>query len=63
MHKEIHEQPASVERMLTGRLDERFGTARLDGLNLDPQGAARGSAGSRSSAADLPTTWARWAPD
>ncbi len=37
MHKEIHEQPASVERMLTGRLDDRFGTARLDGLNLDPR--------------------------
>jgi glucosamine--fructose-6-phosphate aminotransferase (isomerizing) len=37
MHKEIHEQPESVERMLTGRLDERFGTAKLDGLNLDPR--------------------------
>jgi len=32
MHKEIFEQPATIERMLRGRLDERFGTARLDGL-------------------------------
>ena len=34
MHKEILEQPSSVERVLRGRLDDRFGTARLDGLNL-----------------------------
>jgi glutamine---fructose-6-phosphate transaminase (isomerizing) len=33
--KEIHEQPASVERTLSGRLDERFATAHLGGLNLD----------------------------
>ncbi|MDQ6658506.1 MAG: glutamine--fructose-6-phosphate transaminase (isomerizing) [Actinomycetota bacterium] len=37
MYKEILEQPASVERMLRGRLDERFATARLDGLQLDPR--------------------------
>ncbi|WP_277212568.1 glutamine--fructose-6-phosphate transaminase (isomerizing) [Isoptericola croceus] len=37
MHKEIHEQPESVERMLTGRLDDRFGTAKLAGLNLEPR--------------------------
>jgi glutamine---fructose-6-phosphate transaminase (isomerizing) len=37
MRKEIFEQPATVERMLGGRLDERFGTARLDGLNLTPR--------------------------
>jgi glutamine---fructose-6-phosphate transaminase (isomerizing) len=37
MRKEILEQPATVERMLRGRLDERFGTARLDGLNLSPR--------------------------
>ena len=37
MHKEIHEQPSSVERMIRGRLDERFSTARLDGLRLDPR--------------------------
>ncbi len=37
MHKEIHEQPYSVERMIRGRLDERFSTARLDGLRLDPR--------------------------
>ena len=41
MHKEILEQPSSVERMLRGRLDDRFGTARLDGLNLGPR-ALRG---------------------
>ena len=38
MRKEILEQPATIERMLRGRLDERFGTARLDGLNLGPRG-------------------------
>ena len=35
MHKEILEQPAAAERVLRGRLDERFGTAHLGGLNLD----------------------------
>jgi glucosamine--fructose-6-phosphate aminotransferase (isomerizing) len=33
--KEIHEQPASIERTLSGRLDERFATAHLGGLNMD----------------------------
>ncbi|MFG3229255.1 glutamine--fructose-6-phosphate transaminase (isomerizing) [Kitasatospora sp. NPDC048194] len=33
--KEINEQPTSVERTLSGRLDERFSTAHLGGLNLD----------------------------
>jgi glucosamine--fructose-6-phosphate aminotransferase (isomerizing) len=37
MRKEIHEQPDTVQRMLRGRLDTRFGTARLDGLNLSPR--------------------------
>jgi glutamine---fructose-6-phosphate transaminase (isomerizing) len=37
MRKEILEQPSSAERMLRGRLDERYGTARLDGLNLGPR--------------------------
>jgi glutamine---fructose-6-phosphate transaminase (isomerizing) len=37
MHKEIVEQPSSIERMIRGRLDDRFGTARLDGLNLGPR--------------------------
>jgi glutamine---fructose-6-phosphate transaminase (isomerizing) len=37
MRKEILEQPRSIERMLRGRLDDRFGTARLDGLNLTPR--------------------------
>ena len=35
MHKEMLEQPAAAERMLRGRLDERFGTAHLGGLNMD----------------------------
>jgi glutamine---fructose-6-phosphate transaminase (isomerizing) len=34
MHHEIAEQPSSADRVLKGRLDDRFGTARLDGLNL-----------------------------
>ncbi len=39
MLKEILEQPASAERVLRGRLDDRFGTAHLGGLNLDPREA------------------------
>ncbi len=35
MHKEMHEQPATAERVLRGRLDERFGTAHLGGLRMD----------------------------
>lgn len=35
MHKEMLEQPAAAERILRGRLDERFGTAHLGGLNMD----------------------------
>ena len=34
MHKEIHEQPATVAQTLSGRLDRRFATARLGGLDL-----------------------------
>ncbi len=37
MYKEILEQPAAAERMLRGRLDERFGTAHLGGLDLGPR--------------------------
>jgi glucosamine--fructose-6-phosphate aminotransferase (isomerizing) len=37
MDKEINEQPDAVCRVLRGRLDERIGTARLDGLKLDPR--------------------------
>jgi glutamine---fructose-6-phosphate transaminase (isomerizing) len=37
MDKEINEQPDAVSRALRGRLDERLGTARLDGLQLDPR--------------------------
>ncbi len=32
--KEIQEQPRSIERALKGRIDERFDTAHLGGLNL-----------------------------
>ncbi|GLW64831.1 glutamine--fructose-6-phosphate aminotransferase [isomerizing] [Actinomadura rubrobrunea] len=39
MRKEIYEQPAAVERALGGRLDDRFHTAHLGGLNLDPREA------------------------
>ncbi len=35
MRKEIHEQPEAIRRTLRGRLDERFATARLGGINLD----------------------------
>ncbi|GAB3581268.1 glutamine--fructose-6-phosphate transaminase (isomerizing) [Calidifontibacter terrae] len=35
MHKEMFEQPESLRRMLSGRLDHRFATVRLDGLGLD----------------------------
>jgi glucosamine--fructose-6-phosphate aminotransferase (isomerizing) len=35
MHKEMLEQPEAVERVLRGRLDERFGTSHLGGLNMD----------------------------
>lgn len=37
MYTEMLEQPASVERTLRGRLDERFGTAHLGGLGMDPR--------------------------
>ncbi len=35
MYKEILEQPAAAERVIQGRLDDRFATAHLGGLNLD----------------------------
>ncbi len=41
MHKEIHEQPQVIERVLRGRLDDRFATAHLGGLNIDPHEARR----------------------
>jgi glucosamine--fructose-6-phosphate aminotransferase (isomerizing) len=37
MDKEMQEQPEAVGRALLGRLDVRLGTARLDGLGLDPR--------------------------
>jgi glucosamine--fructose-6-phosphate aminotransferase (isomerizing) len=35
MRKEIHEQPDAIRRAVMGRLDERFATAKLGGVNLD----------------------------
>jgi glutamine---fructose-6-phosphate transaminase (isomerizing) len=35
MRKEIHEQPQALRRVVSGRLDDRFATARLGGLNLE----------------------------
>ncbi|UTT59437.1 glutamine--fructose-6-phosphate transaminase (isomerizing) [Cellulosimicrobium cellulans] len=37
MRKEFLEQPESAARVLRGRLEDRFGTTRLNGLNLDPR--------------------------
>ncbi len=37
LHKEMLEQPAAVRRVLSGRLDERFSTARLGGLGMTPR--------------------------
>jgi glucosamine--fructose-6-phosphate aminotransferase (isomerizing) len=39
MRKEIHEQPQAVLRALSGRLEDRFRTAHLGGLNLDARQA------------------------
>jgi glucosamine--fructose-6-phosphate aminotransferase (isomerizing) len=39
MHKEIHEQVDAVDRVLRGRIDDRFSTVRLGGLNLDAREA------------------------
>ncbi|OEV02806.1 glutamine--fructose-6-phosphate transaminase (isomerizing) [Streptomyces oceani] len=41
MHKEIAEQADAVDRVLRGRIDDRFATVHLGGLNLDAR-AARG---------------------
>ncbi len=35
MHKEMLEQPATAQAALRGRLDDRFGTAHLGGLDMD----------------------------
>ncbi len=39
MHKEIHEQPTVLERSLRGRIDERFSSVVLGGLDLDARAA------------------------
>ncbi|MET9292931.1 glutamine--fructose-6-phosphate transaminase (isomerizing) [Streptomyces sp. NPDC003077] len=39
MHKEIAEQAEAVDRVLRGRIDDRFSTVRLGGLNLDAREA------------------------
>ncbi len=41
MAKEIADQPEAAERMLRGRLDERFATAHLGGLDLEPADVRR----------------------
>lgn len=37
LHREICDQPQVVERTLSGRLDKRFSTAHLGGLNIQPR--------------------------
>ncbi|MGP4000973.1 glutamine--fructose-6-phosphate transaminase (isomerizing) [Streptomyces sp. 8N706] len=39
MHKEISEQVDAVDRVLRGRIDDRFSTVHLGGLNLDAREA------------------------
>ncbi|MFD7918356.1 glutamine--fructose-6-phosphate transaminase (isomerizing) [Streptomyces sp. NPDC059740] len=39
MHKEIAEQADAVDRVLRGRIDDRFSTVHLGGLNLDAREA------------------------
>ncbi|MTE19158.1 glutamine--fructose-6-phosphate transaminase (isomerizing) [Streptomyces sp. TRM43335] len=39
MHKEICEQADAVDRVLRGRIDDRFATVRLGGLNMDAREA------------------------
>src|SRR3954469_6928819 len=39
MHKEISKQPDAVDRVLRGRIDDRFSTVHLGGLNLDAREA------------------------
>jgi glutamine---fructose-6-phosphate transaminase (isomerizing) len=39
MAKEIYEQPQALERTLRGRIDDRFHTAHLGGLNLEAREA------------------------
>ncbi|MBY8880806.1 glutamine--fructose-6-phosphate transaminase (isomerizing) [Actinacidiphila acidipaludis] len=41
MHKEISEQAEAVDRVLRGRIDDRFATVHLGGLNLEPGEARR----------------------
>ncbi|MGH3324029.1 MAG: glutamine--fructose-6-phosphate transaminase (isomerizing), partial [Streptomyces sp.] len=41
MHKEIAEQADAVDRVLRGRIDDRFATVHLGGLNLDTREARR----------------------
>jgi glucosamine--fructose-6-phosphate aminotransferase (isomerizing) len=39
MHKEIHEQPEAVDRVLRGRIDDRFAAVHLGGLGIDAREA------------------------
>jgi glucosamine--fructose-6-phosphate aminotransferase (isomerizing) len=58
--KKIHEQPESVLRTLLGRLDNRFHTAHLGGLNLDPR-ELLGFRRIKYSVVDQPIFRASWA--
>ena len=62
MHKEILEQPEAAERVLRGRLDERFGTAHLGGLNMDARDTARDPPGEDPRLRLGVLRRARWAP-
>ncbi|HZD64633.1 MAG TPA: glutamine--fructose-6-phosphate transaminase (isomerizing), partial [Acidimicrobiales bacterium] len=37
MHKEIHEQPVTLDRALRGRIDDRFASVVLGGVTLEPR--------------------------
>lgn len=41
LRREILEQPTAIRRTLAGRLDRRFSSVRLGGLNLDPAALRR----------------------
>ena len=56
MRKEILEQPQAIERALRGRLDDRFATAHLGGVQLDARAGARASGACGCSAAAPRTT-------
>ena len=56
MRKEILEQPEAVEGTLRGRLEPRFGTAHLGGLQFSTRASCARSGACACSAAARPTT-------